>query len=171
MAEPPASSGFVSSLVEGKIYVWGGSSRKTSSVYTFDPYLETWATLKTDGSPPSGICYGACACAGHHMYTYGGWGDCHDGSLHSLNTRTLTWTKLASSGPMRKTHSRMISYSNKLLLCGGHGAGSSSSTQPGSEFILDIGRKDRSGWTNELHEFDLREGEDVQEAMPSIVLL
>ncbi len=54
--EPSARSGSFCSHVEGKTYLWGGFNkdvfeRKTSlqeftaSVYTFDPYLETWATL------------------------------------------------------------------------------------------------------------------------------
>ena len=169
-----ARVGAFCSDVEGKTYFWGGQSKevlegKTSleefaaSVYTFDPYLETWATLTPGGSPPSGIHSGACACAGHHMYTYGGWNvsaGSHDGNLHCLDTRTSKWTKLASTGPMKKTASGMIAYGDQLLLFGGAGV-PSGPTQPGSEFLLDDKDTDGSGWTNELHTFDLREGEQV----------
>ena len=156
------------SQVEGKTYLWGGFNKIllegkaefAAPVYTFDPYLETWAKLTSCGSPPSGVHSGACACAGHHMYTYGGRDSGLDGSLHCLDTRTLTWTKLANSttGPMRKQNCGMIVHGNRLLLFGGYGL-LSGPIQPGSEFAVDMKHADDSGWTNELHMFDLKEGE------------
>ena len=172
--EPSARSACFCSHVEGKTYLWGGCNEdlfeeKTSleefaaSVYTFDPYLETWATLNPGGSPPSGMYYGACACAGHCMYTYGGWSvspGVYTGSLHCLDTRTLMWRKLASAGPMKKRQSGMITYGNQLLLFGGYGV-PSGPIQPGSQFVLDSRYTDGSGRTNELYMFDLRKGEDT----------
>ena len=170
--EPSARFGSFSSIVEGKIYLWGGDNENlktktafeefAASVYTFDPYLETWATLNPGGSPPSGIYGGGCASAGHHLYTYGGRnvsaGE-DDGCLHCLDTRTLMWSKLASTGPMKKQNCGMIAYGNSLLLFGGFGI-PSCPTQPGSEFVLNDNNDDGRGWTNELHCFDLREGEE-----------
>ena len=176
--EPSARSSCFCCTVEGKTYLWGGSNRdlleeKTSleefaaSVYTFDPYLETWATLTPGGSPPSGIHSGACACAGHHMYTYGGWDTSaggRDGSLHCLDTSTLMWTKMASTGPMKKMESGMITYGKKLLLLGGKGV-PSGPIQPGSEFVLNNQHTNGRGWTNELHTFNLEEGEELANIM------
>ena len=169
--EPSARSSSFCSLVEGKTYLWGGLSQDlndgntsleefAASVYTFDPYLETWATLTPGGSPPSGIVSGACACAGHHMYTYGGLNisaGADDGSLHCLDTRTLMWTKLASTGPMKKLYSRMVTHGNQLLLFGGYGV-PTANMQPES-FVLKDTRTHGRGWTNELHTFDLGKGE------------
>ena len=174
--EPSARSSSFSSCVEGKTYLWGGFNRellekKTSLeefaafVYVFDPYLETWITLSPGGSPPSGVDSGACACAGRYMYTYGGLGGSgsRDGSLHCLDTWTLMWTELARMGPMKKIYSGMIAYDHQLLLFGGHGA-PSSPTQPGSEYIVNDGCIG-GGWTNELHTFDLREGERLHSSI------
>ena len=81
------------------------------------------------------------------------------GSLHCLDTRTLMWRKLASAGPMKKRQSGMITYGNQLLLFGGYGV-PSGPIQPGSQLVLDSRCTDGSGWTNELHMFDLGRGED-----------
>ncbi len=170
--EPSVRSGSFCSHVEGKTYLWGGINKDlieaktslqefTASVYTFDPYLETWATLNPGGSPPSGTRDGACATAGHHLYTYGGMDIAaggYDGSLHCLDTRTLMWSKLASTGPMKKQGCSMIAYEDHLLLFGGYGV-PSGPTQPGSEFVLNDDVTDGSGCTNELHTFDIRKGE------------
>ena len=50
------------------------------------------------------------------------------------------------------------SLDNKLFLLGGAGI-PSGPIQPGSEFILDEYANDGSGWTNEIHSFDLTKGE------------
>ena len=50
----------------------------------------------------------------------------------------------------------MVTYGSKLVLFGGYGP-TSGPTQPGAEFVKS--GKNTSGWTNELHTFDVGEGE------------
>ena len=94
------------------------------------------------------------------LYIYGG----SDGlrshnSLHQLDTMSWTWKYLpCDATPMPKTGCRMVVHDNKLVLFGGHGF-PSGSIQQGSKFTRDKRFRDGAGWTNELHTFDLRQGE------------
>ena len=112
-------------------------------------------------SLPLGSIYGACASAGHHVYLYGGSDQSRfQSSLHQLDTRSWTWKQLSSSGPMRKVTCGMVPHDSKLVLFGGYGI-PSGPTQPGAEFIKDSKFTGGTGWTNEVHTFDLKEGEGV----------
>ena len=148
--------------------MWGGRSKEflkekselTSSVHSFDPFLECWDENKFSGVPPPGIYLGACASSGHHVYLYGG----SDGSrlhcsLHQLDTKSWTWKQLSSSCPTRKLMCRMVTFASKLVLFGGYGF-PSGPTRPGVEFIKDSRLTTGIGWTNELHTYDLKEGEE-----------
>ena len=166
-AEPSPRWGQLSAPVEGKVYLYGGRTRDflkeqnklASAVHAFDGYLEQWEEVRAEGPPPPGLYRGACASAGHHLYVYGGFdGNKRKGFLHQLDTRTSTWTELAGPGdPMHKIGCGMVSHGEELVLFGGFGV-PSSHTQPGAEFIKD-GNYSTNGYTNELHKFDLKEGE------------
>ena len=54
----------------------------------------------------------------------------------------------------------MVTYGNMLILFGGYGY-PSGPTQPGAEFKKDSKFTGGAGWTNELHTFDLKEGEGM----------
>ena len=151
MAQPSPRSRHFSAAVEHKLYVWGGGglgeSVVTSIVHHYDPDSETWNTNTCEGPHPPGIRHGACASAGHHLYTYGGWdeGGNVQGTLHLLDTRSRRWKLISNEGgPMRKRGSRMIVYDSKIVLFGGRG---------------------KSGMTNDLHTFNLKEGERLHIAM------
>ena len=152
MAEPSPRRLHFSAAVVDKLYVWGGGGDRgksvvTSIVHHYDPDSETWNTNTCEGPHPPGISHGACASAGHHLYTYGGWdeGWNHQGTLHLLDTRSRRWKLISSQGgPMRKSGSRMVVYDSKIVLFGGHG---------------------NSGNTNELHTFNLKEGERLHISM------
>ena len=67
------------------------------------------------------------------------------GALHLLDTRSRRWKLISSEGgPMRKAGCRMIASDSKIVLFGGSG---------------------NSGETNELHTFNLKEGERLHIAM------
>ena len=158
MAEPsPRWRHHFSGPIEDKLYVWGGDGGRGESVVTpivhhYDPDSETWNTNTCEGPHPPGIRSGACASDGHHLYTYGGLdeGGNHQGTLHLLDTRSRSWKLISNkSGPMKKRGSRMIVYDSKIVLFGGLG---------------------NSGWTNELHTFNLKEGERLHIAMTCILL-
>ena len=161
-SEPSPRQGHFSTVVENYLYVWGGESEEVdvSIVHHYDPNTETWSDKRCEGPPPPGSINGACASIGHHLYTYGGFdADDHDrGTLHGLDTKSWMWSQLSSDGPMKKWGCRMITYGCKILLFGGKGV-PSGPIQPGAEFVKDMIESDGSGWTNEVHIFDLKEGE------------
>ena len=157
--------------------MWGGRTKDflkeksefVSSVHCFDPLLEFWAVNTISGVPHPGLYDGVCASAGHHVYLHGGTdGSRFQSSLHQLDTRSCTWKQLSSAGPMRKSACGMIAHDSKLVLFGGYGY-PSGPTQPGAEFIKDSRFTDGRGWTNEVHTFDLKEGEGVRVGFTSHV--
>ena len=152
MAQPSPRSLYFSAAVVDKLYVWGGDgvpgeSVVTSIVHHYDPDSETWNTNTCEGPHSPSIRDGACASAGHHLYTYGGWdeGGNDQGTLYQLDTRSRRWKLISNEGgPMKKAGSRMIIYDSKIVLFGG---------------------STNSGMTNELHTFNLKEGDRLHIAM------
>ena len=60
--------------------------------------------------------------------------------------------------PIPKRGCGMAFFDGRLWLFGGHGKLSSGPTQPGAEYVA---TGDDSVWTNELHVYDLSEGEGL----------
>ena len=170
--EPSPRWGHFSATIKGKLYVWGGRTKKhakaksmSSSVDIFDPILETWEAKSTSGHghPSSRLYQGACAHAGRHLYLYGGTtGDKLDPQVfHKLDTTTLKWTPIpATEGPipMKKNGCGMVSCGDQLFLFGGFGV-RSDHTQPRVRFVQSFTSSKAEGWTNELHKFDTVAGE------------
>ena len=175
-SEPTLSPryGHFSAPVGGQVLLSGGRTRDyhkdksslLSTVQCFDLYSETWRERVVDGAPPPGIYYGACASSGQCLYCFGGYdGSNRHNSLLQLDTSssaTPKWTQLttpdSNSGPMKKAGCGIIVYGSSLVNFGGHGV-PCGPTQPGAEFVKD-GRY-TTGWSNELHVFDVRKGETV----------
>ena len=153
-SEPSPRYSPYTAAVSGQVFLTGGRTKNfdedknklLSSVHTFDVYEESWRERRVEGPAPPGLYDGACTStpSGHTLQVYGGFdGSLDQASLHKLDINSLNWTQLAtpdSSGPMKKRGCGMIAYDYKLLLFGGW---------TGSEY------------TNNLHLFDLREGEAV----------
>ena len=142
----------------------------TSTVHQFNQKSETWTINSCNGpSPP--CCYnGGSTSAGHHIYMYGGNDESRDlNSLLQLDTQSWTWSELTKSCPMRKAGCGMIVFERKLLVFGGYGD-PSAPTQPGAKFIKDSNYSDGIGWNNELHLFDLKEGEGVLHCAMTILI-
>lgn len=81
---------------------------------------------------------------GTSLYSFGGYdGKAYSNSLYQLDLHTLEWKELVvrnpSSGPQRKCGSRMVSYGDNQL-------------------IVFAGKGD-SGFTNEVHIFNIDKGE------------
>ena len=157
-----------SALVEGKLCIWGGfiwgviispeKEEPATLVHCFDPILEDWSQKTCGGDVPPRLYDGACASAGPYIYVYGGVYQSEVyGSLYQLDTRSWTWELLSNAGPMRKMASRMIVYNKKLVLFGGRGY---SSHNQWAEEIDDAILEDVC-LTNELHTFDLDDGENL----------
>ena len=165
--EPDPRSATYSAAIDGELCVWGGKGEATTSVQVYDYCLEVWKEVLTHGSPPPGLFQGASAHSQHYLYVYGG--EKADGSLsgclHRLDSKTSFWTKLAAhsaDAPMKKWGCEMIVYENSVIIIGGYGI-RNSPIQLGSEWVFGRGDDEEDpnarGWTNEMHKYDLREGE------------
>ena len=158
--------------LRGRCYLWGGrvqdfseSGRRklASTIEIFDPYLETWKKHPTTGVPPPGLYHGACTSLLDSLYWFGGQDDSsYYNSLHRLDTTTLEWRELQplnqAEGPMNKFGCGMVSFfQDQLAVFGGHGI-PTGPTQPGARFIENTNLTDGSGWSNELHVFNITEG-------------
>jgi hypothetical protein len=178
--EPAARYAHVSFLVDGKVYSWGGATQDVASghrdeivqlgrrVEQFDPYLEIWSQLNTAGTPHLGLMCAVCASHGEHVYMYGGQGAKIEGTVSCLNfgVKTPTWSQLCPAetvgGPMRKGWCGMVHFhDDKLAVIGGYGY-PNGPIQPGSVFIGNSTAADGSGWTNEIHIFDISQGSGSQ---------
>ena len=160
-SEPSSREHYFSAPVEGEFCVWGGRTNNLaqekndlrSNVHRFSPVQESWLQQKCNGPSPPGLYNGACTSAGHHLYAYGGTdGEDWQSALHQLDMLSLTWKQLSSTGPSRKGACEMVVYKNLLILFGGYGDPPASTQQPAQWDGM---------YTNELHTFDLKEGEYV----------
>ena len=158
--------------VGGRCYLRGGyvqdfsaSGRRklASTVEIFDPHLETWEEHPTTGVPPPGLYTGACTSLLDSFYWFGGYdGSSYYNSLHRLDTTTLEWREIQplnqADGPMRKFGCGMVSFlQDQLAMLGGCGI-PTGPTQPGAMFTKSTHSTDGSGWSNELHVFNITEG-------------
>ena len=164
--EPDPRSSSYSAAIEGELYVWGGKSEATTSVQVYDSCLEVWKEVLTHGPTPPGLYGGASAHSEHYLYAYGGVKDgSYSGCLHRLDTKTSFWTQLAAhsaDAPMKKIECGMIVYKNSVIIIGGFGT-RNGPIQPGTEWVCKDEDKYEDpktvGRTNEMHKYDLREGE------------
>ena len=176
--------------VEGLVYIRGGSitdfnsenSRKqlATSIEEFDPISDIWRQLTTKGDAHPGLSAVACTSFGGHLYAFGGFdGEQLHCTLSRLELKTLIWSKLsavAEDGPMRKDASGMVHFdSDKLAVIGGYGCPGDGPIQPGSLFIPNERFTDGTGWTNEVHVFDICAGRPISQcalnSMPQMLEL
>ena len=170
--EPSPRFGHGAAAVGRRCYLWGGRvqdfsvigrKKLASTIDIFDPHLETWEKHPTTGVPPSGLYYGACTSLLDSLYWFGGWDNrSYYNSLHRLDTTTREWRELQplnqADGPMRKSGCGMVSFlQDQLAVLGGYGI-LTGPTQPGATEATDFNNTDGSGWSNELHVFNIMEG-------------
>ena len=165
--EPDPRSFSYFAAIDGELCVWGGKEEATTSVQVYDSCLEVWKEVLTHGPTPPGLYNGASAHSEHYLYAYGGEKDdgTFDGCLHRLDTKTSSWTQLAAhsaDAPMKKCGCAMIVYENSVIIIGGLGT-RNGPIQPGSEWVCmdedEYEDPNTEGRTNEMHKYDLREGE------------
>ena len=133
----------------------------TKSIQIYEPFTEAWKEVPTTGTPPQRSYNGAATYSDNFLYTYGGTnGHLYSASLNQLDTRSYTWTQLSAqheNGPMSKLRCGIIYYNNSIVICGGYGF-PSSELQAGSQFIKNTLSTHGRGWTNEIHMFNISEG-------------
>ena len=159
-----------SSVINEELCMWGGRKNvATTSLQVYHPYLESWRQHGTQGPPPPGLTLSASAHSENHLYVYGGYklaNSSLSGCLNRLDTKTSSWTLLAThsaaNAPMKKVGSGMIVYKNLVIIIGGAGI-RNGPMQPGSEWEKwnDDKVLNAMGMSNEMHKYDLREGEGV----------
>lgn len=178
--EPRSRFWHSSELVDGSVVVRGGcipgiDSRKgrrdmVKKIQQFDVKTRSWLEHKTRGDRHPGLSAVACASYGKYLYAYGGLdGVVLNGVLSQLDLETLKWTQLSprtSAGPLKKDASGMVHFGEgKLAVVCGYAyptkqrLPNGGSSDPASTFIARNGiPDDGSGWTNEMHVFDLKGG-------------
>ena len=138
-----------------------GVDEGPETVYKFSQKEEIWkkhtTTLSSGYFPPPKIMNGACTSVGDTVYLYGGMNDNYiSGGLYSLDTRQMKWRKV-SNGPVETMGCGIVHFRNKLIIFGGYGP-QPVPTQPGATYLPED--EDLGGYNNELHIFDLKEGEE-----------
>ena len=173
-AEPPPRYSHFSAAFKREFCVYGGDlclgiNELPTTLHVFSSDAEKWKVTETSGVnflPPQLLSDGACASSDHHMYIYGGAffdvtaGSEFYSSLFKLDATSLQWSELSRPGgkeaPMAKRACQMVYCNNKLVLFGGCFDQRKVPTRPGAEYKRSIGYI----FTNELHTFDLDEGEE-----------
>ena len=169
-AEPSSRCWHFSAAFERQLCIYGGCiSRGTSelptTLHVFSCDAEKWKVMRTTGvNPPQGFWDGANTSSNLHLYLYGGWDtSSYYCSLYRLDAANLQWSELSRTvgeeAPMAKKSSRMIKRRNQLILFGGRGPQRGYRFQQEAQYV-DVGFGDVR--TNELHSFDLKEGECIE---------
>ena len=168
-SEPEPRTGACSAMVKDELVMYGGwlpSPRQhppVDYVEVFNINQSQWKQRRTTGTLPLPGRGSACVGVGHLLYMFGGWGNCKASNrLYQLHVTDLCWRELCpvnpEEGPMPKCHCGMINTSDSTVcVIGGYGI-PTGSLQPGSKFVQDKHFKDRQGWSNEIHNFDVTSG-------------
>ena len=154
-------------MYRGVLQAYQGKSKVTvcSRCEVFNGDSSEWIRMDTVGSKPDAYQYFSTTSIGDHIYYYGGYdGTTNTDQLLELDSRTMKLKELiprnSNEGPMKKRDCGLVSFRNdRLLVWGGYGI--HTTTQPGSRFVPDTARTDGSGWTNELHCYDIKSGMDM----------
>ena len=167
LPEPTPCYGVFSAQAEGQHFFWKGwgPGRKENILAVFNIYNEHWNGRHTFGTQPLGVVDGQCTFLDNKLFMFGG----SDGSsltsdLYKLDAIDFHWSKLGSgtdppNGPIAKKGCGLIPANEKTLACfGGHGICPSEASPL---FIKDKNHTNGSGWTNELHFFDIEESKSL----------
>jgi len=159
-----------------ELHVWGGKLKPASSSFLqiYHSCVESWRLHRTPGPAPPGLYAGASTSWDHYLYVYGGVQSNQSccGCLHRLDARSFVWSQVTpkcTDLPMKKWGCRIVVYQDLLVLMGGRGL-RNRTIQPGSEWTKARHTDDErdpgtEGYTNEMHKFSLREGEEKQKQL------
>jgi len=132
--QPPNFSRHSATLVNGRIFVFGGFDGFGTNfeLAVFNPVTYTWTNIsgaQVRGEAPPSRTNHAAATVGNKMYIFGGNNNSAAGTyqvlddFYSLDTETLTWTnlthKIAGERPAHRSGHTLTSIGTKLYLFGG----------------------------------------------------
>jgi N-acetylneuraminic acid mutarotase len=112
---------FASSTINGRIYVFGGSSNscRLNKAEMYSPETKTWIQLPDMMHKRSGC---SSAVIGHNIYVLGGLSDkttaLHCGEI--FNTITMAWSSLPSEMSYNKEQHQSVAIGNKIYVFGGY---------------------------------------------------
>lgn len=119
---PTTLGGHSSLVLDGKIYVFGGSedlskSKYSSSVYTYDPTTDNW--VKKTTMPKTLTAHSSVVLNGR-IYIIGGYSE-HGAtsSVYSYDPNTNTWTQKADMPQALLGHTSVV-FNNKIYVIGGY---------------------------------------------------
>ncbi len=139
-----------------------GLNERSNSLSVYECNTELWSMKPTTGPAHPGLRRGCSVIVGRQWYLFGGWGgSTFYNDMSKLDLDTLHWSKVQTTGsqPIRKGGCGLVRVDERTLcVIGGYGIGP---TQPGSTFTRDTRFFDGSGWTNEIHLFDVQDGRIV----------
>jgi len=127
--KPKSLRGHSMTLVDEKIFIFGGSDTETcfNDLYIFDTETYWWTLHKTKGLvPPPRPCRAHSAnLIGDYIYVFGGGnGPSYFNTLHLLNTKTLCWEKPEVRGQIpnpRRAHTSWVYNDLLYIFAGGDG--------------------------------------------------
>ncbi|KAL6630839.1 galactose oxidase [Neocallimastix californiae] len=127
--KPKALRGHSMTLVDEKIFIFGGSDTETcyNDLYIFDTETYWWTLHKTKGMvPPPRPCRAHSAnLIGDYIYVFGGGnGPTYFNTLYLLNTKTLCWEKPEVHGQIpspRRAHTSWVYKGLLYIFAGGDG--------------------------------------------------
>ena len=177
LPEPPPCYGVFSTQAEGQHYFWKGwgPGRRENIVSIFNVYNEHWTGRHTFGNPPPGLVDGQCTFLSNKLFVFGGSdGNSLTNGIYKLDMIDFQWSQLASGAnpskvPIPKKGCGLVPVNERTLACfGGHGLCPSEASPL---FIKDKNHTNSSGWTNELHFFDIVESKSASLRIPRVALL
>ncbi|KAI6220664.1 Kelch repeat type 2 and Kelch repeat type 1 domain containing protein [Aphelenchoides fujianensis] len=134
---PGARDGHSAVVFEHKMIVFGGfeeeNQRFSQETYVFDFLTNTWAELKTTGTPPQYRDFHSACVLGDRMYVHGGrsdergqWHtnvDFYDPFIYYLDLKTNEWVmpkQTRESAPPGRRSNSLWAYKNKVFMFGGY---------------------------------------------------
>ena len=128
--------------------MWRGYGPGKDATGIYDVESERWMVQPTTGPPPLGQYGGGCTTVMNHLYCFGGYDRflSKTNDLYKMNCQSFKWSKIhprseRSLWPSKKAYCGLIAVDETTLACfGGNG---------------------ESGYTNEFHLFDLKQGATI----------
>ena len=156
LSEPSPRSHYFSAAIHRHLFVYGGFLEEgDSELHSFSLDREQWWRTATTGQhPPPRLRDGTCISASNYIYLFGGFdGLSRYNNLYKLDYNK--WTLLSTIGdtnaPVAKRGCGMVYYEGAIIIVGGYCGLPTGPTQPGAEY--------NEGFTNEIHQYNLEEGE------------
>lgn len=119
---PPIRYCHSESEINGKMYIFGGTSGFKNDLWVFDPVASTWTELFPTGGPPAGRYHHSATGINGKMYVFGGDVGTPSNDLWVYDIVGNTWTELLPTGgpPSARYDHSAVTISGKMYVFGGY---------------------------------------------------